>query len=310
MPDSIDLVIPAYNASGTIRRTLDVIGRLRRSEDWEFRVYVYNDGSTDDTAAVLGELSAHYPFLKAIDGRPNCGRSEARNRGVMAGHGNIVVLCDVDCRYTRDDTLVEFVKEIQNGADAVIGMVSVEGDGFWSRYTNSVLPERVESEQAQGLMAYGTTQNVALRRDIFEKLGGYGTEYRHYGFEDKDFLIRLERACEKVVVRPDLLVSHDDDLGLDDMCRKFTEAGQHTAPIFRAEYPDEYQKLAYRHCDATTGGIRSLGKPLSGVTSGVCRRLARLGLALPIGFGVKRALVRAALCAAYFHGTKLAGQRS
>lgn len=306
MPDSIDLVIPAYNASGTIRRTLDVVARQRREDDWKFRVYVYNDGSTDATGSVLQELARQYAFLEVIDGNPNCGRSEARNRGVMAGHGDIVILCDVDCRYTRDDTIAEFVREIQGGADAVIGMVKVEGDGFWSRYTNSVLPERIDSEQDQGLMAYGTTQNVALRRSIFETLGGYGTEYRHYGFEDKDFLIRLERACDKVVVRPDLLVSHDDDLGLDDMCRKFAEAGQYTAPIFRARYPDEYQKLAYRHCDATNGSLRGLGKPLSGIFATAFRAIARSGLALPIGFGAKRALVRLALCAAYFHGSKLA----
>jgi glycosyltransferase involved in cell wall biosynthesis len=303
MRTSIDLVIPAYNAVGIIEQTLKIISEQQLPENCRFRVYVYEDASTDDTASVLAGLQEQYDFLRVVSTGENVGRSEARNNGANAGSGSIIIMCDADCRYTRDDAIREFVADIENGADAVIGMVEVEGQGFWSRYTNSVLPERIEDYKQQGLMAFGTTQNIAIRRSTFEALGGYPSEYEKYGFEDKDFLIRLEKLTEKVSLRPDIRVSHDDDFTLPVVCRKFAEAGEFTAPIFRSQYPEEYAILPYARCDAGFGGMRRMMRPASGVIRRLAQIVGSLMLSLPLPFAVQRAFVRAAMCAAYFDGT-------
>lgn len=303
MRNSIDLVIPAYNVVGIIEKTLKRISEQQLPGDCQFRVYVFDDASTDDTATVLASLQAQYDFLRIVRAANNVGRSEARNHGATAGAGSIIIMCDADCRYTRDDAILEFVGDIEKGADAVIGVVEIEGRGFWSRYTNSVLPKRLEDYGKQGLMAFGTTQNIAIRRSTFEALGGYPKEYRKYGFEDKDFLIRLERLTDKISLRPDIRVSHDDDFTLPTVCRKFAEAGEYTAPIFRSRYPDEYKKLPYARCDAGSGAMRRALSPASGQLRRLLQWIGSLGLNLPLPFGVKRAVVRAAMCAAYFDGT-------
>jgi glycosyltransferase involved in cell wall biosynthesis len=303
MRTSIDLVIPAYNAVGIIEQTLKIISEQQLPENSLFRVYVYEDASTDDTASVLAGLQEQYDFLRVVSAGENVGRSEARNNGANAGSGSIIIMCDADCRYTRDDAIREFVGDIEKGADAVIGMVEVEGQGFWSRYTNSVLPERIEDYEKQGLMAFGTTQNIAIRRSTFEALGGYPSEYEKYGFEDKDFLIRLEKLTDKVSLRPDIRVSHDDDFTLPVVCRKFAEAGEFTAPIFRSQYPEEYAILPYARCDAGFGGMRRVMRPASGLLRKIAQVVGSLVLSLPVPFSVKRAFVRAAMCAAYYDGT-------
>lgn len=303
MRTSIDLVIPAFNVAGIIEETLQRINEQERPIDCDFQVHVFNDASTDSTAQVLVELQKKYNFLHVANAAKNAGRSAARNRGAAAGNGSIIIMLDADCRYTRDDAIIELVREIDDGADAVIGVVEVTGEGFWPRYTNCVLPERVDDYKTQGLIAFGTTQNIAIRRSTFDALGGYPEDYRQYGFEDKDFLIRLEKLTDKVALRPDVRVSHDDDFTLATVCRKFAEAGQYSAPIFRRQHPNEYAKLAYVRCDAGSRGLRRIMRPASGLLRRLSQWLGSLALKLPLPFRLQRTLVRMAICAAYFDGT-------
>ena len=303
MPASIDLVIPAFNAAGVIEQTIRRISEQKLPDDCLFHVYVLDDASTDDTPNVLARLQKQHDFLRVVRSDRNVGRGEARNRGAAAGFGSIIVMCDADCRYTRDDALLEFVGDIEQGADAVIGVVELEGRGFWPRYTNSVIPDRIEDYERQGLVGFGATPNMAIRRSTFEALGGFAGEYRHYGFEDKDFLVRLEKLSDGISLRPDIRASHDDDLRLATVCRKFAESGELTAPIFRAQHPEEYARLPYTRCDARGGAVRKIVRLASKPISLMLQWIGSLVLVLPLPFRLQRAFVRAALCAAYFHGT-------
>lgn len=302
MRTSIDLVIPAFNVDGVIEHTLERISKQQLPANCEFQVYICDDASTDETASVLAGLKAKFEFLNIVSSAENVGRGEAINKAVAAGSGSIVVICDADCRYTRDDAVQALASDIEKGSDAVIGVVELEGSGFWPRYTNSVITDRVEDNDNRGLVAFGTP-NMAIRRSLFETLGGYAKAYTKYGFEDKDFLVRLEKQTDKVSIRPDIRASHDDDLKLKTVCRKFAESGEYSGPIFRSQYPDEYAKLPYARCDADLGKFRRWARPVSGplrVMTGWC---AAAVLALPLPFSLQRLFVRVALCAAYFDGT-------
>jgi len=304
MKPTVDVVIPVFNAAEFISDTIRHITRQKLPEGWQVKVIASDDGSTDATPARLNELQASIPELQVVLADCNGGRSRACNAGAAAGNGSIIVICDADCRYTRDDAIAEFIREIENGADAVIGVIEMPGEGFWARYTNSVTAERVQQQHDSGLMAY-STQNIGVRRTVFDKLGGYSNDYSKYGFEDKDLLIRLERMNPRVTVRADIRVSHDDDFSLASVCRKAEESGRHSAPVFRRRFPDAYSRLAYARCDATLAGGQRYLRVLSPVLKRLTRWVAALALALPpLGFRLRRFAVRVAVCAAYFHGTR------
>jgi hypothetical protein len=144
---------------------------------------------------------------------------------------------------------------------------------------------------------------MAIRRPVFEALGGYSQAYTRYGFEDKDLLVRLEKQTDKVSIRPDIRASHDDDLKLKTVCRKFAESGEHSGPVFRSQYPEEYAKLPYERCDADLGSLRPRLRPVSGVLRIITQWFAVVILALPMPFSLQRMSVRVALCAAYFDGS-------
>ncbi|MGM9862105.1 MAG: glycosyltransferase family 2 protein, partial [Muribaculaceae bacterium] len=97
----LSIIIPAYNASGTIDASLQSIESqtiapseaLRQiladagvSPDSDFEIIVVDDGSTDDTAAVVRRHISAHPQIRLIQ-KANGGVSSARNAGMAEAQG-------------------------------------------------------------------------------------------------------------------------------------------------------------------------------------------------------------------------------
>ncbi|MFC7552372.1 glycosyltransferase family 2 protein [Pseudoroseomonas wenyumeiae] len=86
---SISVVVPTYNRAALLPATLDAIlsQTLRPLE-----VIIVDDGSTDDTAAVLARYGRRLRVLRV----PNGGDLKARNAGLAEATGDLVAFCDSD----------------------------------------------------------------------------------------------------------------------------------------------------------------------------------------------------------------------
>ncbi|WP_407316920.1 glycosyltransferase family 2 protein [Isoptericola halotolerans] len=91
----VSVVVPARDAGGHLP---DALGSLQRQDLdlCDLEVVVVDDGSTDDTLAVLEEASAHLPALRWVHHRTPHGVSAARNRGVRESRGRWVTFLDPD----------------------------------------------------------------------------------------------------------------------------------------------------------------------------------------------------------------------
>ena len=69
----VSVIIPAYNAGGTIAACVESV--LTQDTREHFEVLVIDDGSTDDTAAIV----ACYPQVRLLR-QPNAGAAAARRR--------------------------------------------------------------------------------------------------------------------------------------------------------------------------------------------------------------------------------------
>ena len=94
---TFSIIIPAYNAEAYLSRCLDSIFS-QEFEDYE--VIVINDGSTDDTTAILKEYASHHPNLQTIT-QSNNGMATARNRGLEVAQGEYVLFVDSDDQITE-----------------------------------------------------------------------------------------------------------------------------------------------------------------------------------------------------------------
>ncbi|GAA1991015.1 hypothetical protein GCM10009718_30940 [Isoptericola halotolerans] len=91
----VSVVVPARDAGGHLP---DALGSLQRQglDLCDLEVVVVDDGSTDDTLAVLEEASSRLPVLRWVHHRTPLGVSAARNRGVRESRGRWVTFLDPD----------------------------------------------------------------------------------------------------------------------------------------------------------------------------------------------------------------------
>ncbi|WP_324759917.1 glycosyltransferase family 2 protein [Haloarcula sp. GH36] len=90
-PPRVSVVIPTYNRADTVRRAIE--SALAQTVT-DIEVVVVDDGSTDDTAAVVAGIDDER--VRYITHEGNRGRSVARNTGIDAARGEYVAFLDSD----------------------------------------------------------------------------------------------------------------------------------------------------------------------------------------------------------------------
>lgn len=88
----VSVIIPVYNAESLIGRALD---SLKAQTLNDFEVVAVNDGSTDDSLAVLEQRRHDFRSMTVID-QPNAGQGSARNRAIDAARGKYIFFLDAD----------------------------------------------------------------------------------------------------------------------------------------------------------------------------------------------------------------------
>lgn len=96
---SLSAFFPCYNDAGTIERLVrDVATQLSAlADDWE--VIVVNDGSQDESAAVLARLAVELPFLTIVTHPTNRGYGGALRSGFELASKDLVFYTDGDGQY-------------------------------------------------------------------------------------------------------------------------------------------------------------------------------------------------------------------
>src|SRR5262249_51635181 len=93
MAPVLSIVIPTYNRAERLPACLDALGEQTQPFE-DFEVIVVNDGSTDETAAMLEAYSP--PYALRVVQQENGGYGAARNAGVRVATGTHLLFLDDD----------------------------------------------------------------------------------------------------------------------------------------------------------------------------------------------------------------------
>jgi dolichyl-phosphate beta-glucosyltransferase len=114
------IVIPAYNESARIGRALAEVLRTLDEQHWDAEVLVVNDGSTDNTAAIVESFVARDQRVRLLQNGTNRGKGYSVRNGLLHSGGNIVMFTDADLSSPMPEAERLFAA-IRDGADVAIG---------------------------------------------------------------------------------------------------------------------------------------------------------------------------------------------
>ena len=128
----ISCVLPCFNEAANLRRLLpQLVDLLQRRHGSEWEVVLVDDGSDDDTIAVLEPWTVR-PQVRALQLSRNFGKEAALAAGIEHARGDVVVLLDADLQHPL--ALIEtMVERWRAGADVVYAVRSDRRDERWAK---------------------------------------------------------------------------------------------------------------------------------------------------------------------------------
>lgn len=112
---AISVIIPIYNVEKYLRRCLDSV-KNQTFTDWE--AICVNDGSPDNSAAILAEYAAMDARFKIVN-KENGGLSDARNAGMAVASGDYVLYLDSDDFIHPQTMEIAHTLAVRDGSDIV-----------------------------------------------------------------------------------------------------------------------------------------------------------------------------------------------
>jgi glycosyltransferase involved in cell wall biosynthesis len=113
-----------------------------------YEVVVIDDGSTDDTARVLRELTSRYAFLRVARHRSQRGIADALRTGYLTGRGRVLVFYPADLQFRPEDIPRLVAPILADEADMVTGFKQGEYDkafvsGIYNRLSRALFDVKV-----------------------------------------------------------------------------------------------------------------------------------------------------------------------
>ncbi|MDE6036889.1 MAG: glycosyltransferase, partial [Duncaniella sp.] len=87
----ISVIVPLYNEAESLPELTAWIERVMKEHGYTYEVILVDDGSTDESWKVIGELAAANPALHGVSFRRNYGKSPALNTGFGMAQGDVVI---------------------------------------------------------------------------------------------------------------------------------------------------------------------------------------------------------------------------
>ncbi len=209
----ISIIIPAYNSEETIEKLLISI---RKSTFSDYEIIIVDDHSSDNTAKVSQKYSDTVITLK-----DRSGPARARNIGAEKAKGDILLFLDADV--IGDINKLEYVsRRFQENPEmkAMVGIYSKKpaNDGFFPRY--KALEAYSWFQGGIKFLEAFDTHSAAIRREVFDELGGFDTIYKDALVEDFEFGYRVSERYP-IYLDTNLQVDHHFPYFLDNAKRYY-----------------------------------------------------------------------------------------
>ncbi len=198
----VSIIIPVREINDYIREAMEYYSKLEYDD---YEILIFPDSESNET----------FPKTRIIPSG-QVGPAEKRDMSLEYAEGEIFAFIDDDA-YPRADWLANAVKLFSDSDVGAVGgpAVTPDSDSVWQKASGKVY----ESFLCSGGYVYRylpkpqrevddlPSVNLIVRRDVFEEVGGYDSNF-YPGEDTKLCLDIVEKAGKKIIYSPDVLVYH------------------------------------------------------------------------------------------------------
>lgn len=236
----ISVVIPAYNKAGVITETLK--GLCSQSLDSrEYEVLVVDDGSTDETPAIVGGFTAPYPLRLLC--QSNQGASVARNLGAAQAKGECLLFLDGDMVASPQLLAVHQRLHLEHDHAQCVGRV-LQFPALDQTPIHRIFARSFDLGEEPKALSYsvGISGNMSMRADHFAHIGGFSPSFPRG--EDVELAYRAMQSGLDLLYDPAAVSYHNHVMPFDALCAKIQRDHYLLGPLFR-EFPQFINEMPY-----------------------------------------------------------------
>ncbi|MCL4832186.1 MAG: glycosyltransferase family 2 protein [Caldilineaceae bacterium] len=218
-------IIPLWNGEQWIRPCLTALARQREGTPFALEVIVVDNGSVDRAPAIV---QSEFPDARLIRNSRNLGFAGGCNVGLAAATGDLLVLLNQDT-LVQPGWLAGLARALNDPQVGIAGSLALLPDGATVQHAGGIIdwPLGIARHRGQGEslagpwkesaeVAFVTAASLAMRREVWEKIGsldeGFGPGY----YEDVDLCLRAQAAGYGVVYAPASRLLHSESGSFTD----------------------------------------------------------------------------------------------
>jgi dolichol-phosphate mannosyltransferase len=171
----ISLVVPVYNEEENLPVLIPQIAEVLNPLGKTYEMIFVDDGSTDRSRRLLKEMVSHYPQMRIIGFKKNCGETAAGAAGLKEAKGEVVVTMDADLQNDPRDIprMLESLKDY----DMVTGWRQKREDSWVKRITSKIANRIRNGFSGETIRDSGCTVR-AYKRECLQNLKLYKGMHR------------------------------------------------------------------------------------------------------------------------------------
>jgi len=239
---NISVVIIGYNSGSSLPKLIEsLINQTANTDTYEL-IFV-DDGSVDDSVQIW--KSAKFQCeTHIVQHAENCGRSTARNSGIAKARGEFCLFTNANIVLSENwiKGYVDFFTKYPN-TTGVCGLISyTSSDKKFGYYLN---------RKARGLHRFSKGDsvppenvlfaNASIRRDILEEVNGFDENFKSYGGQELDLMLRIYTKYTKVRFCSNISVVRENHPNFFTHCSRLEDFGKTVLPLLFKKHPNYFK---------------------------------------------------------------------
>ena len=174
---TLSIVVPVYNEEENVRPLFEKIQTVCEALGEVYEVLFVDDGSRDETFAVLSELREQFPQLAVIRFKKNAGQTAAMAAGFEYARGQRIVSMDGDLQNDPSD-IPKLLEKLDEGYDLVCGWRKDRQDKFLTRRVPSIVANWIIGKVTGVPIHDNGCSLKAYRASVIKQVSLYGEMHR------------------------------------------------------------------------------------------------------------------------------------